>query len=147
MFHPRALKMLNRQIGASADTEFVKNSIHPLHKSQITKLFEKISHGDLPPSVTMPKDRITLTGLRDLGYLLGQRFTEDEWTILAHECLEEDDGGSEMVIIDKLMSTVEKMVSETKTDPYNLILAVLNEASKTDEFINEEHIVDLVLFR
>ena len=139
--------MLNRQLGTTTDAEFVKNSMHPLHKTQITKLFEKISHGDLPPSVTMPKDRITLTGLKDLGHLLGQRFTEDEWAILAHECLEEDDGGSEMIIIDKLTSTVEKMVSETKTDPYNLIMAVLREASKSDEFITEEHIVDLVMFR
>jgi hypothetical protein len=140
--------MLNRQMGTATDAEFIKNSMHPLHKAQMNKLFEKISHGDLPPSVSMPKDRITMTGLRDLGYLLGQRFTEDEWAILAHQCLEEDDGGSEMIIIDKMISTVEKMVSETKTDPYNLIKEVLQEASKSDDFINEElQSVDLVALR
>lgn len=140
--------MLNRQLGTATDAEFVKNSIHPLHKTQMTKLFEKISHGDLPPSVSMPKDRITMTGLRDLGYLLGQRFTDDEWAILAHECLEEDNGGSEMIIIDKMITTVEKMVSETKTDPYNLIKAVLTDASKAEEFINNDtSTIDLQAFR
>lgn len=138
--------MLHRQIGCSTDPEFIKNSIHPLHMAQIQTLFAKIASGS-GGNTTLGRDRITILGLRDLGYMLGQKLTDEEWTIVAQEGLEDNDRG-EMIILDKVVSCIEKMQDDTKNDPYNLLKKLLEDASRYDDFINPAtQKVDLLAFK
>lgn len=143
----RVLKMLNRQTGQATDAEFVRNSINPLHRQQIRTIFTKIAGASNPQGFSEAEDKITITGLRDLGTLVGQNLTEEEWTIIAQESLEDNEVG-DMILIEKVIACVEKMADDTKIDPYNLIKDLLTAASRTDEFINEEtQKVDLLAFK
>ena len=140
----RAIKMLNRQTGSATDPDFVKNSIHPLHKQQIQTVFSKISAA----AGMMGRDRISVAGVRDVGYMLGQALSEEEWMVVAQEGLEEDETGGEGVVLEKVLACIEKMADDTKLDPYVLIRKLLVDASKNDEFINEEdQKVDIGLLR
>ena len=139
--------MLNRQTGSANDVDFVKNSIHPIHRQQIVTLFAKIAHGSTGGKSSLPTDRLSIMGVRDLGYMLGQHLTEEEWTIVAQEGLEDTDT-SQMIIIDKIVSVIEKMADDTRIDPYNLIKSLLEDANRIEEFINmETQKVDFVAFK
>lgn len=141
----RALKLLRRQTGLNTDLEYVKNSMHPLHKSQLTTLFQKISQSDNPSNAQLPSDRFKLMGIRDLGHLLGQPVSEDSWAIFAQECVghgEQD----EMVLSDRLVNCLEKMYDDTKIDPYHIAKEVIVDASYKDEFVDSTLTVDLLAF-
>lgn len=53
-----------------------------------------------------------------------------------------------MIIIDKIVSVIEKMADDTRIDPYNLIKSLLEDANRIEEFINmETQKVDFVAFK
>ena len=130
--------MINRDTSQNLNSSFVKNSIQPTHKSQVESLFAKIA------GVDQARDKLSILGARDLGYLLGQEFDAEELTIFVNECLEEGDKG-DMILLENVLSFLEKRAEQTKMDPYNLIRDQLMQLSESEMIINEGGNVDLVL--
>ena len=107
------------------NSSFVFNSMNPLHKNQLLTVFQKIS-GD--PDIP---DRVSIHGIKEVGYLFGQNFTMDEWLIISKETIEKgEDGTGEAPFIsyDRFIDYIEKLTEETKIDPYNMIKELLTSA-------------------
>ena len=136
----RALKMLAHVTGKSTDVEFVRNSLHPLHKVQVLALCSQLARKS---GESVRRDRLEIMGIKDLAYLLGQNLTEEEWMIVAQECLAEEE---EVVTLDKLLSCIEKMADDTKKDPYNIMLEVISDSNYRDELVNQSQNIDLKAF-
>lgn len=117
--------MLCRLTNKDLNSSFVDNSINPLHRKQLETVFQRVSENpDFP-------DRVSIQGVKEVGYLFGQEFKMDEWLIIAKESLEEDIGG-EYVALEKFVDYVEKIYEEVKIDPYNLIKDLLVNANQGD---------------
>lgn len=106
--------MLCRLTNKDLNSSFVKNSLNSMHRIQLETLFKKLAEDPDHP------DRISIKGIKELGKLLGQDLTLDEWTIIAKETVEQDIGG-EYVSLEKMIDYIEKAYEEVKIDPYNLI--------------------------